>query len=99
MQILATGTRDVEIIAPLKVKTFSSTFENGRSVGTGMPTSAIALAVAGQGAFSGNVTMFGNLTVNGSIAAKPYVSLCVLEPLAVHLQLGPSRVSSEHLEQ
>ena len=32
MQILATGTRDVEIIAPLKVKSFLSTFENGMSV-------------------------------------------------------------------
>ena len=60
MQIQATGTRDVEIIAPLKVKSFLSTFENGMSVGSAMPTSAIALAVAGQGAFSGNVTMFGN---------------------------------------
>ncbi len=77
MQIPATGTRDVEISAPLKVKSFLSTFENGMSVGTAMPTSAIALAVTGQGAFGGSLTVFGNLTVNGFIAAKPYASLRV----------------------
>ena len=77
MQILTTGTCDVEIIAPLKVKSCLSTFENGMSVGIAMPTSAIALAVTGQGVFGGSLTVFGNLMVNAFIAAKPYASLRV----------------------
>ena len=77
MQILANATRDVEILTPLTVKGSSSTFQNGVAVGTEMPTSAIALSVAGAGIFQGNVLMSGNLTVNGFIVAKPYASLRV----------------------
>ena len=54
MQTLATGSRDVEILAPLKVKSSLSTFENGMSVGIAMSTSAIALSVTGGGFFGGN---------------------------------------------
>ena len=60
MKILGSGTRDVEILAPLIVKSQVTTFEKGIEVGTTHGSGAFGLYVAN------NAVINGNLTVNGT---------------------------------
>jgi hypothetical protein len=60
MQILGTGTRDVEILAPLKIKCPQTTIENGVIIGGSQPVESNGLFV------SNNAIINGNLTVNGT---------------------------------
>ena len=82
MQILGTGTRDVEIIAPLKIKCLQTTIEQAVVIGGAAPAEAIGLYVSNNGIINGNLTVVGNLTVNGFTSAKPYASLRVLTSTA-----------------
>jgi hypothetical protein len=62
MQILGTGTRDVEINVPLNVKGALSTFDNNMSIGGG-------LGVGGSTTLGGAVSAMDNLSVNGLLKA------------------------------
>ena len=71
--ISITPDADVEILAPLKIKSSSTTqINNGISVGILQPTASV-----GINCYS-SATIGGNLTVTGFISAKPYVSLNVV---------------------
>jgi hypothetical protein len=75
MQILGTGTRDVEITAPLKIKCLQTTIEQAVVIGEAAPVEAVGLYVSNNAVINGGLTVVGNLTVNGFTATKPYVSL------------------------
>ena len=68
MQILGTGTRAVEILAPLNVKSSQTTFDNGRLIGSSMSAQAIGLYVSNNGIVGGNLTVVGNMSY------KPYIA-------------------------
>ena len=74
MQILANSTRDVQILAPLKVlSTTTTNFAHNISVGSLTDPAEIALQVGASANISNNLTVGGNLTVTGSANfANPY---------------------------
>ena len=74
MLILGSGTRDVEILAPLIVKGTTSTFNNGVIVGATKLLAETALSVAASASIAGNLTVAGSLTVGGitSESLNPY---------------------------
>jgi hypothetical protein len=73
MQVLGSGTRDVEILAPLVVKGTTSTFNDSVIVGTTKLLAETALSVAASASIAGNLSVTGNLTVNGTTSfANPY---------------------------
>ena len=77
LQILGSGTRDVEILAPLRVNSTSSTFNNNVIIGAPKLLADTALTVMAGARIDGNLNVVGSLTVEGFIAAKPFVSLRV----------------------
>jgi hypothetical protein len=73
MQILGTGTRDVEILAPLKIKCLQTTIENGVIIGGSQPVESNGLFVSNNAIINRNLTVNGNLTVEGTTSfANPY---------------------------
>jgi hypothetical protein len=73
MQILGTGTRDVEILAPLKIKCPQTTIENGVIIGGSQSVEANGLFVSNNAIINRNLTVNGNLTVSGTTSfANPY---------------------------
>jgi hypothetical protein len=73
MQILGTGTRDVEILAPLKIKCLQTTIENGVLIGGSQPVESNGLFVSNNAIINRNLTVNGNLTVSGDTSfANPY---------------------------
>jgi hypothetical protein len=73
MKILGSGTRDVEILAPLIVKSQVTKFEKGIEVGTTHGSGAFGLYVANNAIINRNLTVNGDLTVSGDASfANPY---------------------------
>jgi hypothetical protein len=73
MQILANAERDVEINAPLKIKSRTTIVNNTLTVGVLTPTTDLAFWTLGRGLFNGDLQVDGNLTVNGTTAfANPH---------------------------
>jgi hypothetical protein len=67
MPILANATRDVEILAPLKIKSSQTTIDNGVLIGDEMPAEAVGLFVANNSIIPGNLTVGGNSNVVGNV--------------------------------
>jgi hypothetical protein len=63
IEILGTGTRDVEINALLKVTSVLATFDNAVAIGGALGSSGSALGVTGNATFGGTITT-GNATVS-----------------------------------
>jgi hypothetical protein len=74
MQILGTGTRDVEILAPLKIKCLQTTIENGVLIGGSQPVESNGLFVSNNAIININLTVNGNLTVSGGIPSPFWVA-------------------------
>jgi hypothetical protein len=74
MRILGTGTRDVEILAPLKIKCLQTTIENGVLIGGSQPVESNGLFVSNNAIINRNLTVNGNLTVDGFYSHKPYTA-------------------------
>jgi hypothetical protein len=73
LQILGTGTRDVQIIAPLRVNGTLSTFNNNVTIGATKLLADTALTVTAGARIDGNLSVGGNLTVSGTTSfANPY---------------------------
>jgi hypothetical protein len=77
MQILGTGTRDVEILAPFKIKSLLTTIEQAVTIGGSAPVEATGLYVSNNAVVNRNLTVVGNLALTGYLSAKPFVSLRV----------------------
>jgi hypothetical protein len=77
MEILGTGTRDVEISAPLKIKCLQTTIEQAVVIGGAAPAEATGLYVSNNAIINKDLTVAGNLIVEGFISARPYASLRV----------------------
>ena len=67
MKILRSGTRDVEILAPLKIKCLQTTIENGVIIGGSQSVEANGLFVSNNAIINRNLTVNNNLTVNGTL--------------------------------
>jgi hypothetical protein len=67
MQILGTGTRDVEILAPLKIKSLLTTIEQAVVIGGSAPVEATGLYVSNNAVVNRNLTVNQNLTVSGDM--------------------------------
>jgi hypothetical protein len=73
MKILGSGTRDVEILAPLKIKCQQTTIENAVVIGGSQSVEANGLFVSNNAVVNRNLTVNGNLTVSGTTSfANPY---------------------------
>ena len=59
MQILGTGTREVQILAPLKCLSSVSTFDNTVSIGGSLSSTSNCLPCTGGATFGGNITTSG----------------------------------------
>jgi hypothetical protein len=68
MQILANAARDVEINAPLKIKSSLTTITNNVIVGVATSLTETALTVMAGGRIEGDLTVVGSLTVNGLVS-------------------------------
>ena len=65
-QILGTGSRDVEILAPLKCSGILSTFNNLVSIGGSLPSTTNCLSVIGGATFGGQM-LASNIKATGII--------------------------------
>ena len=68
IEILGTGTCDVEINAPLKSKVVLSTFDNAVAIGAALGATGNALGATGNATIGGTVVA-GNATVSGVLKA------------------------------
>ena len=68
IEILGTGTRDVEINVPLKAKGVLSSFDNAVAIGSALGATGNALGVTGNATVGGTVVA-GNATVSGVLKA------------------------------
>ena len=106
MQILGTGTRDVEILAPLKIKsTTSAIIDNGivvngnSSFNSNVTIDSIGQITASSLATSGDVIITGALTVGGLLnttsfySMKPYVGVYVSSSGSVSTNVKPGFVT------
>ena len=69
MQILASGTRDVQILAPLRCFGALSTFDNSVSIGSSLASSVNCLGVTGGATIGGTLAALGNVNINGILKA------------------------------
>ena len=67
MQVLGSGTRDVEILTPLHVKGTSTTFNNNVIVGATKLLADTALTVLTGARIDGNLTVAGSLRIFESV--------------------------------
>ncbi len=57
MQILGTGSRDIQILTPLKCSGILSTFDNSVSIGGSLPSTTNCLSVIGGSTFGGQIQL------------------------------------------
>ena len=67
MQILPNTERDVEILAPLKVKGRTTIIENNLTTGVLTPLADEAFLVMSSGHVNGNLAVDGNITCDGTL--------------------------------
>ena len=89
MQILANASRDVEILAPLKVNSSLTTITNNVIMGVATSLTETALFVEAGGRFAGNLIVIGNLSVDGFYSLKPYVGIYVSSAGTVSSTIKP----------
>ena len=69
MQILASGTRDVQVLAPFRCLGSLATFDNSVSIGSSLASSVNCLGITGGATVGGTLAALGNVNVNGILKA------------------------------
>ena len=79
MQILGSGTRDVQVLAPFRCLGSLSTFDNSVSIGSALASSVNCLGLTGGATVGGTLAALGNVTVSG-ILRSPQIRVTGTDP-------------------